>query len=305
MLKINLKQLEAFVATAEFSSFTKAAEELFLTQSTVSSHINALENTLGIRLIQRSARQRVMLTKEGELVYREAREILERCQSLQDLKKQTQCNQLIIGASSVPGQCLMPEIMSDFLAVNPNCHYMQLKGDSIRIHQYLAQGKANLGFVGIAANPREYHYHPVAEDRLVLITANKEPFQTLHRCGASGLELLHMPMILREENSGTRQEMELFLQKLQISTEQLHVVAQIDNPEAIRSSVSRGLGVSIMSVLAAREYLLSGQLLSFELGDQGAFRKIYLTWRKDALLSTAEQKFLEFVKARPMVTASE
>lgn len=305
MLKINLKQLEAFVATAEFSSFTKASEELFLTQSTVSSHISSLENTLGIRLIQRSARQRVTLTKEGELVYLEAREILDRCQTLQDLKKQDREHQLVIGASSVPGQCLMPEIMEDFLTVTPDCHYVQLRGDSTRIHQYLAQRKANLGFVGIATNPREYHYHPVAEDRLVLITANKEPYQTLYRNGTSGLELLTMPMILREENSGTRQEMERYLQKLDISPEDLNIIAQIDNPEAIRSSVSRGLGVSIMSVLAAREYLLSERLLSFELGDQGAFRNIYLTWRKDALLTPAEQKFLDFVQGRPMVTARE
>lgn len=305
MLKINLKQLEAFVATAEFSSFTKASEELFLTQSTVSSHVGALESALGVRLIQRSARQRVMLTKEGEQVYREAREILDRCQSLQELKNQTQGNKLVIGASSVPGQCLMPEIMGDFLAVCPHCHYVQLKGDSIRIHQYLAQGKANLGFVGMAANPKEYHYHPVAEDRLVLITPNKEPYQSLRRQGSSGLELLNRPMILREENSGTRQEMEQYLRRQQIDPESLNVIAQIDNPEAIRSSVSRGLGVSIMSVLAAREYLLTGRLLSFELGDQGAYRKIYLTWRKGAILSAAEQKFLEFVKSRPIVTATE
>lgn len=305
MLKINLKQLEAFVATAEFSSFTKASEELFLTQSTVSSHISALESTLGIRLIQRSARQRVTLTKEGEQVYREAREILERCQALQDLKNQTQENQLIIGASSVPGQCLMPEIMEDFLAVSPDCHYVQLRGDSIRIHQYLAQGKVNLGFVGIAANPREYCYHPVAKDRLVLITANKEPYQTLHRSGASGLDLLTMPMILREENSGTRQEMEQFLRKQQIDPDTLNVIAQIDNPEAIRSSVSRGLGVSIMSVLAAREYLQAGRLLSFELGGHGAYRDIYLAWRKDTQLSAAEQKFLDFVKSRPVITVSK
>ena len=302
MLKINLKQLEAFVATAEFSSFTKASEELFLTQSTVSSHVGALESALGVRLIQRSARQRVMLTKEGELVYREAREILDRCQALQDLKNQTQGNKLVIGASSVPGQCLLPEIMADFLSVCPDCHYVQLKGDSIRIHQYLDQGKANLGFVGIAANPKEYHYHPIAEDRLVVITANREPFQRLHRNGTSGLELLDMPIILREENSGTRLEMEQYLRKQQINPDNLHVVAQIDNPEAIRSSVSRGLGISIMSVQAAREYLLTGQLLSFELGKQGAFRSIYLTWRKDALLSAAEQRFLEFVKCRPLVT---
>jgi len=305
MLKINLKQLEAFVATAEFSSFTKASEELFLTQSTVSSHISALESTLGIRLIQRSARQRVSLTREGELVYREARDILDRCQSLQEMKQNNPEKQLVIGASSVPGQCLMPEIMADYLAVCPDCHYVQLRGDSIRIHQYLAQGKANLGFVGMAANPKEYHYHPVAEDRLVLIAANKEPFQTLQRSNASGLELLHMPMILREENSGTRLEMEQYLRSLEIAPESLHVIAQIDNPEAIRSSVSRGLGVSVMSVLAAREYLLSGRLLSFELGNQGAFRKIYLTWRKDALLSAAEQAFLEFVKSRPLISARQ
>lgn len=304
MLKINLKQLEAFVATAEFSSFTKAAEVMYLTQSTVSSHISALEETLGVRLIQRGARQRVSLTKEGELVYREARDILDRCQALQDLKNHDRQNQLVIGASSVPGQCLMPELMGDFLAAYPDSHYVQLRGDSIRVHQYLAQGKANLGFVGIATNPKEYHYHPVAEDRLVLITANKEPYQTLHRQGTSGLDLLNMPMILREENSGTRQEMERYLLRNQISPEDLNIIAQIDNPEAIRSSVSRGLGVSIMSVLAAREFLLSGRLLSFELGDQGAFRKIYLAWRKDAILSPAEQKFLDFVCARPVLVAS-
>ena len=305
MLKINLKQLEAFVATAEFSSFTKAAEVMFLTQSTVSSHISALENALGVRLIQRSARQRVTLTKEGELVYREAKDILDRCQALQDLKNHDRQYQLVIGASSVPGQCLIPELMADFLALYPDSHYVQLRGDSIRIHQYLAQGKANLGFVGIATTPKEYHYHPVAEDRLVLITANKEPYQTLQHQGTSGLDLLNLPMILREENSGTRQEMERYLLRNQISPEDLNIIAQIDNPEAIRSSVSRGLGVSIMSVLAAREYLLSERLLSFELGDQGAFRKIYLTWRKDALLTPAEQKFLEFVQSRPMIVATK
>ena len=305
MLNINLKQLEAFVATAEYSSFTKAAEELFLTQSTVSSHISTLEKTLGIRLIQRSARQRVALTEEGERVYRDAKDILERCQALQDLKKHGQQNQLVIGASSVPGQCLMPEIMGDYLSLHPDCRYVQLRGDSIRIHQYLAQGKARLGFVGVASNPREYHYHPVAEDRLVLITANKEPYQTLHRSGTSGLELLDRPMILREESSGTRQEMERCLRNMEISPESLNVIAQIDNPEAIRSSISRGLGVSIMSVLAAREYLLAGRLLSFELGDQGAYRNIYLTWRKDAALSPAEQTFLEFVQGRPRIVAAK
>ena len=72
MLKINLKQLEAFVLTAEFRSFTKAAEALYLTQSTVSSHVSALEATLELRLFRRGARQRVALTEAGERIYQEA-----------------------------------------------------------------------------------------------------------------------------------------------------------------------------------------------------------------------------------------
>ena len=302
MLKINLKQLEAFVVTAEFSSFTKAAEVMYITQSTVSSHINSLENILGIRLIQRGARQRVSLTKEGELVYREAKDILSRCQTLQDLKNHDKQNQLVIGASTVPAQCLLPEMMADFLQTVPGSRYIQLRGDSSQIHQLLAQGKASLGFVGTAASPKTYYYHPVAEDRLVLITPNREPYKSLLQQGVSGLDLLCQPLILREENSGTRQETEQFLSRCGVDVQKLNIVAQIDNPEAIRSSVSRGLGVSIMSVLAAREYLLSGQLLSFELGDQGAFRKIYLTWRKDALLTPVEQSFLEFIQSRPMIS---
>ena len=97
MLNINLKQLEAFAAAAEFSSFTQAAEVMGLTQSTVSSHVRLLETTLGVRLIQRSARQRVTLTKEGEAVYREARDILDRCQALQDLGNRDRQNRLVLG----------------------------------------------------------------------------------------------------------------------------------------------------------------------------------------------------------------
>ena len=69
MLEINLKQLEAFVTTAELSSFTKAAEALYLTQSTVSAHINAMEQVMGVRLIQRGSRRRVQLTIEGKQAY--------------------------------------------------------------------------------------------------------------------------------------------------------------------------------------------------------------------------------------------
>jgi len=301
MLKINLKQLEAFVATAEYCSFTKAAEAVYLTQSTVSSHISTLEDVLGVRLIQRGARQRVALTEEGKKVYREAKDILDRCQTLQDQGSHNSAEQLVIASSTIPSQYIMPDLMTDFLKQYPECRYVQLRGDSTKVHQYLEEGKAHIGFVGIAANRKTHHYHPVAKDKLVVITSNREPYSSYQTLGTTGLELLDEPMILREESSGTRKAMEAYFSCNGISTQSLRIVAQIDNTEAIKSSVSRGMGVSVISDLAVREEVESGRLLSFDLGASGTFRKLYLVWRKDAELTPLEDTFIKFVCERNMI----
>ena len=304
MLEINLKQLEAFVTTAEFRSFTKAAEHMYLSQSTISSHVNALEQILGVRLIQRGARQRVALTEEGERVYRESKHILNQCQALQDMGNQSMENQLTLGASSVPGQCLMPELMAAFLSQCPDSRYVQLRGDSMQIHRYLEQGKCRLGFVGTAINRQAFHYHAVAEDRLVVITANQEPYRTLQVQGVTGRELLDRPIILREESSGTRQAMNAYLAQCGIPRESLKIVAQIDNPEAIRSSVSRGLGISVISWLTVKEDVNEGKLLAFDLDAGGAFRKIYLCYRKDTILTSLEHRFVKFIQEQNLKSAN-
>ena len=82
MLDINLKQLEVFVAAAEYGNFTRAADVLYLSQSTVSSHIRGLEETLGSPLFDRSAKRKVALTETGERIYPTAREIVDRCRVL-------------------------------------------------------------------------------------------------------------------------------------------------------------------------------------------------------------------------------
>lgn len=301
MLEINLKQLEAFVTTAEYSSFTKAAEALYLTQSTISAHINSMEQTLGVRLIQRGSRRKVQLTTEGKQAYDMAKEILNRCQSLQNLGSTIEQCQLTVGASSVPSQYLVPELMLGFLSKNPESRYMLQRGDSDRIHHLLKQGDVRIGFVGAAQDRENYHYHVVAGDRLVLITANTEHYRKLKAAGTSGRELLHEPMILREISSGTRRAMEAYLTRLGVPVRSLDLVAQIDNTEAIKSSVSRGIGVSVVSELTVREELENGKLLSFDLDSGGLFRNIYLCWRKDVALTAVERKFVEFVKSQSEV----
>ncbi len=303
MLEINLRQLEAFVATAEYCSFTKAAEAMYLTQSTISSHISMLEQVLDVRLIQRGARQRVTLTEEGERVYREAKHILKQCQALQDTKGLCIENQLTLGASSVPNQCLVPDLMADFLQQHPESSYVQHRGDTMQIHHYLDQGTCRIGFVGAAVNRQKYHYHVVAEDRLVVITANTEAYRQMQKQGVSGLEMLHQPMILREETSELRRALELYLSNHGIARESLKVVAQIDDPDAIRSSICRGMGVSVVSWLTVKKDVEDGKLLAFELGDDVTYSKVYMVWRRDAQLSNLEQKFIRFAQEHRMLVA--
>ena len=298
MLEINLKQLEAFVTTAEYSSFTKAAEALYLTQSTVSAHINTMEQILGVRLIQRGSRRRVQLTAEGRQAYDMAKEILNRCQTLQNLGNTIEQCQLAVGASSVPSQYLVPELMSGFLSKNPDSRYVLQRGDSDKIHRLLKQGDVRIGFVGAAQDRENYNYHVVTGDRLVLITANTEHYRKLKNAGTSGRLLLREPIILREVSSGTRKAMEAYLNRLGVPVRSLDLVAQIDNTEAIKSSVSRGIGVSVVSELTVREELESGKLLSFDLDAGGLFRNIYLCWRKDIVLTSVEKKFVDYVRSQ-------
>ena len=295
MLEINLKQLEAFVTTAEYSSFTKAAEALYLTQSTVSAHISTLEQLLHVRLIQRGARRRVQLTPEGRQAYDMAKDILTRCQSFETLGHNFENCQLAVGASSVPAQYMLPELMSGFLNENTDTRYVLLRGDSQRIHQMLQQGEVRLGFVGAALDRDKYHYDALLGDRLVLITANTEAYRAMKRENITGRELLDRPMILREDTSGTRKAMEAYLNRCGLALRNLNLVAQIDNTEAIKSSVARDMGVSVVSGLAVKEEVESGRLLSFDLDAGGVFRNIYLVRRKDAVLTPVEEKFVRYI----------
>ena len=130
----------------------------------------------------------------------------------------------------------------------------------------------------------------------MLITENSPRFQKLREQGVPGLELLSEPIIEREESSGTQHAVDNYLRSKGVSLGNLHLVARMDNPEAIKQSVSQGLGVAILSNLAVGEEVRSKRLLAFELDEEGAYRHIYIAWRKDMSLTPLEQRFLSFIK---------
>lgn len=299
MLEFNLKQLEAFAAAAELGSFTKAAQSLYLTQSTVSAHIQTLERALGVPLFVRDAKKKIQLTDSGKLLYPYAKDILERCQSMQALLQTGDGQEeLTIAASTVPCQCILPELMASFLQSHPGSRYRLQKGDSGQVHDLLAHQSVRIGFVGTMLDDSQYTYQPLVRDKLVVLTANTPHFQDLRRQGVLGRELLSEPMISRERGSGTRDRFNAYLERLGIDARQLNIVAQIDLPETILRAVEAGVGVTVYSELAAGKQLLAGSLLAFDLDQTGLYRELYLVSRRRTILSPLERAFWEFTCAQ-------
>lgn len=297
MLELHLRQLETFVATVEQASFTRAAAELYLTQSTVSVHIATLEEILGERLLVRGARKQLVLTEKGKVVYEEAREIVNRCKALEDIEEWGQHDPLSIGASTVPSAYVLPAILSGFGRKHRDIQYQLKRGDSVRVHKLLEQGTVRIGFVGAALDRQNCIYQPLIRDRLVLIAPNTPFYREKKATGVSGMTLLDEPMIVREPDSGTRRAVETYLRQNGISPETLQVVAEMEHPETIKRSVWEGLGVSILSHLAVQTEVQTGTLLTFDLNPKSVYRQIYAVWRKDLVLRRIEHAFLRFIKA--------
>ncbi len=296
MLDISIRQLEVFVATAEYCSFTKAAEDLHLTQSTVSMHIRTLEEMLGACLIERGARKKVILTEEGKRVYSIAKDILSRMESLQERRRSGEEELLRIGTSTVPAQFLLPKLLSGFLKKHPQVKYILRRGDSEQVLDCLQKGEVRIGLTGYKSGDRSLIFQEIARDHLVLITENSESFRALQAAGKTGKDLLTFPMIAREESSGTQHAADAFLQRL--GGEAPHIVARMDNPETIKMSVAEGMGVSLISDLAVSAEVKTGKLLAFPFTPQSEERKLYIVWPREALLTATELKFIQHVKIR-------
>ena len=296
MLDISIRQLEVFVATAEYCSFTKAAEDLHLTQSTVSMHIRTLEEVLGACLIERGARKKVILTEEGKRVYSMAKDILSRVDALQERRTDGGEELLRIGTSTVPAQYLLPKLLSGFLKKHSRVKYILRRGDSEHILECIQKGEVRIGLTGYRNGDRSLIFQEIARDHLVLITENSEAYRAMQAAGNTGNDLLDRPMIAREESSGTQHAADAFLQKLGV--QEPNIIARMDNPESIKMSVAEGIGVSLISDLAVSAEVKAGKLLAFPFSPQAEERKLYVVWPRDALLTSTELRFVQYVKAQ-------
>lgn len=293
---MNLRQLEAFVEVAECGSFSKAAKELYLTQPTISAHISSLEKELDARLFVRNTKE-VSLSDYGQILYKYARQMVDIEKRIEEAFSNgrddgKKC--VTIAASTIPAQYLLPRILARFNEKYPGEQLKIMETDSTKVVEQVVDHQVDIGFTGTVLEKKHCRYIPFYKDELVIITPNTEEYRQKNPDDISWIK--NEAVIMREEGSGTRKEAEKQLKNLGISMESLNVVASIENQETIKKSVGRGMGISVLSRLAAEEEVKDGRILAYYIPQADEGRDINVVYNKNYQISSSAERFLKVVK---------
>lgn len=288
---MDFHQLAIFIEVVEHKSFTKAAEEIFLSQSTVSSHIQALEKQLNLKLFDRDGRD-ITLTKHGEDLYVWAQKLLHlRDEALLDLKSETNDfkGTLKIAASSVPSSYILPKLISHFLKEYPNVTFRLMDHPSKTVTEMVLKGGAEIGIVGEKYENDKLVYIPVLKEKLVIITPKNvelpKHYSTLEDC-------LMYPFIFRDSDSGTLSTIKQYFKKKKIPCDLMQTPVYTSSGSSLMELVKEGVGISIVSEITALEYAKQGVIHMYDILDFDQERSFYLCHRKNRTLSIPARFFI-------------
>jgi DNA-binding transcriptional LysR family regulator len=298
--EVQLPYLETFARAAETSSFTGAAKALRLTQAAVSQRIQVLEKTLGTSLFQRRG-GRVLLTEAGRKLYAYAQQILDlHRKARQDVTghETPVAAELCLAASSIPGEHLLPALLSIFSQKHPHVHVRASVSDSMEVMARVERGEASLGLVGRKAENSHLEFRFLASDRMVLAVPPNHVLARRKR--VSVRQLADHALVLRESGSGLRHCFEKSLERAGRSLADLRVVLELGSNEAIKEAVLRGVGVAVLSIYAVQKELQTGKLHALAVSGLHCDRDMFIVRDKRRVLSLSARLFLAFLESQPI-----
>lgn len=288
-------QLKVFKTVVDKGSFSLAAQELHMTQSSVSQQIQSLENYYGIKLFDRLYRK-IMVTQAGMALYPYAVELerlyQEAGKAMQGLKADI-AGKLNIGCSLTIGEYFMPRILVEFSLEHPMVEASLDIFNSEQITAMVVAGSINLGFI-------EGHYEPLdmlvdtkfAGDELIFIAAPQYK-HLLHRM--SLVKLKGARWVMREKDSGTRKIFEEFIIEHGVNPNELNVVLEMGSTQAVKEAVKSGIGITAISRLTVQEEIHRGELIEISVHEGVIPRRFTMLYHKERFRSHAVEKFMDYV----------
>lgn len=292
---MDIRKLEVFAKVLEVKSFSRAAEQLLLSQPTVSEHVRSLEDELGQRLLDRQGRM-VEPTPVGQVLYGYVRRIIRlREEALEAVAGfgDKLIGRITVGAGTIPGTYVLPELIGRFRLRYPSIKATLQISSSKIIAEAVLSGNLELGVVGAKWGQKRLDWTKLFSDELTLVIPPNHPWGSNKRVTVA--ELVKEPFIMREPGSGTRRVFAAILAKQGVSESDLQEVAEIGSTAAIKEAVKAGLGISILSRCAVQDELECNRLKVVSLEQLDLTRSFYLIRRNRRVISPVADLFCEYL----------
>lgn len=294
---INLALFKTYVRVVENHNLSRAAEEMNLSQPAVSKQIQSLEERYGVLLLERSGRK-LKTTTAGEALYDCAREILkvmEKTDQVMEEIAESCRGRLMLGASTIPGQYVLPQYLKDFKDRFPNVNIVMKIADTEKIFNLVADREVDLGIVGAWMPNRKVDSFKWMEDELVVLVSANHPLAARNKVVLK--ELTTEKWIFREKGSGTRMATEEILISLGLRKEELDIQAELGSTEAVVSAVEAEMGLALVSRHVAPQWTRNDRIVALTIAGGAAKRDIYVIYPRQRNRRRTVDNFLDFLRS--------
>lgn len=293
---MNLNLLKTYIKVVETQNLSKTAEEFGLSQPAVTKQIQALEEMYGVLLLERSGRK-LKPTEAGEVLYQHAREVIrtvEKAEKAMEEIAESRKGKLYIGASTIPGQYILPSLLKKFKDQNSHISISMDIGDTEEIFSQVAERELDIGIVGGWINNRKVDGFKWLEDELVVVVPESHSLSKKEEIEIK--DILYERWIFREKGSGTRRAVEDLLAAYDIKKEDLNIYMEAGSTEAVMAVVESGMGISIVSRWALSNICGQRKIKVLKIKEPRIKRFFYVVYPKQKSRRKSVQDFLNYIK---------
>ena len=293
---LNVYELNIFLVAAETENFSQAARQLNLTQPAISMQVQALEKQLGVQLFHRVGRT-LSLTEQGKALIPLARDMVNRAihieEEIESLKGEV-VGHLKIGCSTTTGKYFLPHLAARFRQRHPRVQMTIINHGRDRVLDELCDGSVQLAVVSSTPTAKDNEYRHFLTDHVILIVPANHPWTK--RDVIAPEELRGVDFILRDPESGTRLETEVALMGAGLSTDDLNVVLELGNSEAVSMAVEEGMGLGFVSRLVAQRGIELERIKEVRVAGLTFEREVYIVYSHRHPATRAQTEFWEFIQ---------
>ena len=269
-----------FMSVAENLSFSKAANDLNISQPAVTRHIKELEERYKTNLFERKG-NKIYLTKAGEKAYNTFKEIAQQYRNLDFEIGQLHdsiSGEFKIGASSTISQYVIPKVIASFHKRYPKIQIYLMNGNSFEMEKLLLDNQVDIALVENLSSQSGIRYRDFLDDELIVVTGKNSVYAKRETIGKD--DLLKLPIVLREQGSGTLEVIKQMFSQQNISFESLNTLIHLGSTESIKNFLQEFDGLAIISKKAVQNELYLKTLVKLNVTGFAIPRKLRIAYKQ-------------------------